>query len=157
MCNLYSMTKPQSAIRELVGAIVDTSGNLPSLPAIFPDLMAPVVVTRPNDGHRELLMRMRGILITTHKSGAWRDRRWERGAGLNRREPLLGKRRNPRCRLNFPSAQSSSFERGYAVRLLSYNSRIAAATPSQTSDSSNLSQLASVSEWPIATISASLL
>jgi putative SOS response-associated peptidase YedK len=56
MCNLYSVTKPQQAIRDLARAMVDTSGNLPALPAVFPDQMAPVVMTRPSDGQRELLM-----------------------------------------------------------------------------------------------------
>jgi putative SOS response-associated peptidase YedK len=58
MCNLYSVTKPQQAIRDVARAMVDTSGNLPALPAVFPDQMAPVVMTRPTDGERELL-RMR--------------------------------------------------------------------------------------------------
>jgi hypothetical protein len=43
MCNLYSVTKSQQAIRELVRAIRDVTGRLPPLPAIFPDKMAPVV------------------------------------------------------------------------------------------------------------------
>ncbi len=55
MCNLYSMTKSQQAIRELVKAICDLTGNLPPLPGIFPNRMAPIV--RPGaDGQRELLM-----------------------------------------------------------------------------------------------------
>jgi hypothetical protein len=57
MCNLYSMTKGQQAIRDLVRASRDNSGNLPPLPSIFPDMLAPVVLTTP-DGERELL-RMR--------------------------------------------------------------------------------------------------
>jgi putative SOS response-associated peptidase YedK len=56
MCNLYSVTKPQQAIRDLARAMVDTSGSLPKLPAIFPDFIAPVVMARPVDGQRELLM-----------------------------------------------------------------------------------------------------
>jgi putative SOS response-associated peptidase YedK len=36
-------------------AMRDRTGNLPSLPAVFPDTMAPVVRTAP-DGERELLM-----------------------------------------------------------------------------------------------------
>jgi putative SOS response-associated peptidase YedK len=56
MCNLYSVTKPQAAIRGLARAMVDTSGNLPVMPAIFPDQMAPVVITQPHDGQRHLLM-----------------------------------------------------------------------------------------------------
>jgi putative SOS response-associated peptidase YedK len=56
MCNLYSVTKPQAVIRQLAKAMVDTSGNLPAIPAVFPDKIAPVVMTRPNDGQRELLL-----------------------------------------------------------------------------------------------------
>ena len=37
MCNLYSVTKGQSAIRDLFRAKHDRTGNLPLLPAIFPD------------------------------------------------------------------------------------------------------------------------
>jgi putative SOS response-associated peptidase YedK len=55
MCNLYSVTKSQQAIRDLVKAIRDITGNMPTLPAIFPDKMAPVVRTAP-DGVRELTM-----------------------------------------------------------------------------------------------------
>jgi hypothetical protein len=51
MCNLYSMTKGQKAIRDLVTAIRDLTGNMPPLPAIFPDKMAPVFRTAP-DGAR---------------------------------------------------------------------------------------------------------
>ena len=43
MCNLYSITKNQAAIRDLFKVARDTTGNLPPLPAIFPDQMAPVV------------------------------------------------------------------------------------------------------------------
>jgi hypothetical protein len=37
MCNLYSLTKGQAAIRDLFCAKHDRTGNLPLLPAIFPD------------------------------------------------------------------------------------------------------------------------
>jgi len=53
MCNLYSVTKSQQVIRDLVKAIRDLTGNMPSLPAVFPNRMAPVVRTAP-DGAREL-------------------------------------------------------------------------------------------------------
>ena len=43
MCNLYSMTSTQQAIIDLVKAILDRTGNLPSLPGIFPDYPAPIV------------------------------------------------------------------------------------------------------------------
>jgi putative SOS response-associated peptidase YedK len=43
MCNLYSLTTGQEAIRQLAKAMRDTTGDLPPLPAIFPDQVAPVV------------------------------------------------------------------------------------------------------------------
>jgi putative SOS response-associated peptidase YedK len=55
MCNLYSETKGQQAIRQFTRAMRDATGNLPLLPAIFPDTMAPVVRNAP-DGVRELAL-----------------------------------------------------------------------------------------------------
>jgi len=55
MCNLYSVTKSQEAIRQLVRAIRDLAGNMPPMPAIFPNGRAPVVRVAP-DGVRELTM-----------------------------------------------------------------------------------------------------
>ncbi|WP_395660175.1 SOS response-associated peptidase [Aestuariivirga sp.] len=43
MCNLYSLTKGQAAIREMARAMVDHTGNLPPLAGIFPDYPAPIV------------------------------------------------------------------------------------------------------------------
>ncbi|WP_398467885.1 SOS response-associated peptidase [Tardiphaga sp.] len=54
MCNLYSMTRAQDAIRQLFAVTKDSTGNLPSMPGIFPDRMAPIV--RNADGGRELAM-----------------------------------------------------------------------------------------------------
>ena len=59
MCNLYGVTKGQSAIRDLFSVKHDRAGNLPPLPAIFPDQMAPVVRVGA-DGERELF----GFLTT---------------------------------------------------------------------------------------------
>ena len=42
MCNLYSVTKGQQAIRELTRAMIDRTGNLPPMPGIFPDCPAPI-------------------------------------------------------------------------------------------------------------------
>src|SRR5580692_7914326 len=53
MCNLYSLTKGQQAIRDLTLAMRDTTGNLPLFPGIFPDYAAPIVRNAP-DGVREL-------------------------------------------------------------------------------------------------------
>jgi putative SOS response-associated peptidase YedK len=60
MCNLYSVTKGQQAIREFTRAMRDRTGNMPPLPAIFPDTMAPVVRTA-EDGERELIMMRWGM------------------------------------------------------------------------------------------------
>lgn len=60
MCNLYSLTKSQQAIRELAKVMVDQSGNVPPMPAIFPDHMAPVVATN-HEGARTLLMMRWGV------------------------------------------------------------------------------------------------
>jgi putative SOS response-associated peptidase YedK len=43
MCNLYSLTKGQAAIRDWFRASHDRTGNLPLFPGIFPDQMAPIV------------------------------------------------------------------------------------------------------------------
>lgn len=55
MCNLYSMTTNQAAIVAIARAMRDVTGNLPMLPGIFPDYMAPVV-RNAQDGVRELAM-----------------------------------------------------------------------------------------------------
>jgi putative SOS response-associated peptidase YedK len=60
MCNLFSMSKGQQAIRELPGAVRDTAGNLPMLPGIFPDYAAPIVCTGAG-GMRELAMARWGM------------------------------------------------------------------------------------------------
>src|SRR5271156_988777 len=60
MCNLYSITKGQQAIRDLAGAMRDLTGNLPMLPGVFPDYSAPIVRTAA-DGVRELAMARWGM------------------------------------------------------------------------------------------------
>ncbi|WP_316205310.1 SOS response-associated peptidase [Bradyrhizobium sp. SZCCHNS3004] len=61
MCNLYSMTKNVDAIRRLFGVdpARDRTGNLPTLPGIFPDYPAPIV--RNGDDGRELVMARWGM------------------------------------------------------------------------------------------------
>jgi putative SOS response-associated peptidase YedK len=53
MCNLYSVTKGQQAIREAARAMRDVTGNWPPLPGVFPGDSAPIVRNAP-DGVREL-------------------------------------------------------------------------------------------------------
>ncbi len=59
MCNLYSITTNQDAIRRLFAVTIDSVGNLPPLPGIFPDYLAPIV--RSIDGARELTMMRWGM------------------------------------------------------------------------------------------------
>ena len=59
MCNLYSITTNQDAIRRLFATTIDSVGNLPPLPGIFPDYLAPIV--RSIDGARELTMMRWGM------------------------------------------------------------------------------------------------
>ena len=43
ICNLSSVTKGKSAIRDLFRVVHDRTGNLPPMPGIFPDYSAPIV------------------------------------------------------------------------------------------------------------------
>jgi hypothetical protein len=47
MCNLYSVTKGQQAIREWAGVMTDHVGNLPPMPGVYPDYAAPIVRNDP--------------------------------------------------------------------------------------------------------------
>jgi putative SOS response-associated peptidase YedK len=60
MCNLYSITRGQAAIIALARAMRDTTGNLPPIPGVFPDYLAPIVRNAP-DGVRELAMARWGM------------------------------------------------------------------------------------------------
>jgi putative SOS response-associated peptidase YedK len=61
MCNLYSMTTNVEAIRRLfqVNASSDKTGNLPSMPGIYPDY--PALIVRSGSGGRELAMARWGM------------------------------------------------------------------------------------------------
>src|SRR5271166_939895 len=60
ICNLYSLTKRQPAIRGLFRAKHDGAGNLPLFPSIFPDQLAPIVRVGA-DGERELVIARWGM------------------------------------------------------------------------------------------------
>jgi len=62
MCNLYSQSKSQAEVRELANAMVDHAGNMPSLPAIFPNGRAPIVRSTAI-GERELIMARWGFPV----------------------------------------------------------------------------------------------
>src|SRR3954471_20998772 len=83
MSNLYSATTNQNAIRHLFKGTRANPGNLPPLPAIFPDQLAPVV--RVNEGERELTMmrwgmptppQFPGITTNTPNTNSPHWRRW---------------------------------------------------------------------------------
>lgn len=59
MCNLYSMTSTQQAIRDLARVWKHSAGNVPPLPGVFPDYHAPIVRNQP--GGRELVMARWGM------------------------------------------------------------------------------------------------
>jgi putative SOS response-associated peptidase YedK len=59
MCNLYSITTNQEAIRRLFKAINSSVGNLPPMPGVFPDYPAPIV--RNGAEGRELVMARWGM------------------------------------------------------------------------------------------------
>jgi hypothetical protein len=54
MCNLYSITTNQEAIRALFRVINRYVGNLPPMPGVFPDYPAPVI--RNTDQGREMVL-----------------------------------------------------------------------------------------------------
>ena len=59
MCNLYSETSNQDAIRALFGDFEDRFGNLPTYPAVYPDYAAPIV--RSKDGAGQLALARWGM------------------------------------------------------------------------------------------------
>jgi putative SOS response-associated peptidase YedK len=73
MCNLYSITKNQAAIRDLFKVARDSAGNLPPMPGVFPDYPAPVV--RNAGGDRELTMMRWGMPPAAE---VWRTARYQR-------------------------------------------------------------------------------
>lgn len=56
VCNLYSMTKGQAAIRALFDGVEDQTGNLPAMTGIYPDYAAPVVANT-EEGRKLTMMR----------------------------------------------------------------------------------------------------
>lgn len=66
MCNLYSMTRNQDAIRRLFAIDKDSTGNLPSMPCLFPDYPAPIV--RNVDGSEELMLARWGMAFSSLSS-----------------------------------------------------------------------------------------
>src|SRR5579875_1509718 len=53
MCNLYAMMKARAEAARLAGAFRDLNNNQPTLPGVYPDYAAPVIMRR-DDGQREM-------------------------------------------------------------------------------------------------------
>jgi hypothetical protein len=68
MCNLYSITKNQDAVRRLFNVAKDSVGNLASMPGVFPDYEAPVV--RNAECGRELIKMRWGMPPPPQYGGA---------------------------------------------------------------------------------------
>jgi putative SOS response-associated peptidase YedK len=60
MCNLYSMTTNREAIIQIVKAVNARVGNLPELPGIYPDYLAPLVILNSH-GEREIVLARWGL------------------------------------------------------------------------------------------------
>lgn len=66
MCNLYSILKGQKAIIDAARAMMDSGGNMPTYPGVFPDKEAPVVRNTP--AGRELVTSMRWGMPSSQKA-----------------------------------------------------------------------------------------
>ena len=60
MCNLYSATTNQEAIRRLFSGMRDLTGNLPPMPGVYPNYNAPII-RLGEDGGRELALARWGM------------------------------------------------------------------------------------------------
>ena len=69
MCNSYSLTKGQAAIIALVRAMRDHTGNLPPMPGIFPDFLAPIARTAMTACPRRFLRSAFGAKQTSEDFG----------------------------------------------------------------------------------------
>ena len=61
MCNLYSVTTNREAIRRISQALNDSIGNMPELPGIYPDYLAPIVKL-DQLGRREVVLARWGLV-----------------------------------------------------------------------------------------------
>lgn len=60
MCNLYSVTTNREAMRRIGKAFSDSVGNMPELPGIYPDYLAPIVRLDAT-GEREIVLARWGL------------------------------------------------------------------------------------------------
>ena len=89
MCNLYSMTKGQAAIRALFDVTRDSVGNLPPMPGIFPDYPAPIVRNTDSKHWKRWLGPGNRCIVPMSSFSEFNRNRW-RHLVRPRREPAAG-------------------------------------------------------------------
>ena len=96
----YSVTKGQQAIRAFTQAMSDTTGDLPSLPGVFPDSSAPVVRSEREGSGRELTILRWGLPTSAEPRIPASHQRAQREkpllAGLAKPEWRVARWRQPR-------------------------------------------------------------
>ena len=107
MCNLYSVTKGQAAIRDLFAVKHDRAGDLPLLPAVFPDQMAPIVRVGA-DGERELVMARWGMPGPVRRSAGHERQEFEERVlePMARKEKPMHRAGNVVLRIRAPIPQT---------------------------------------------------
>ncbi|MFG5381015.1 SOS response-associated peptidase [Yoonia sp. R2-816] len=113
MCNLYSMTSSQAAIIDLLKVWQDKTGNMPALPGIYPNNLAPVVTNTP-DGR--VLSMMRWGMPTPPQY--LRGKNYDKGVTnvRNTKSPHWRRWLVPEHRCVVPFTAFSEFQRGHGNR-----------------------------------------
>lgn len=119
MCNLYSLTKGQAAIRALFDGIEDQTGNLPPTPAIYPDYSAPVVAN--TDAGLVLTMMRWGM---PSPAGVLRGKKADKGVTnvRNTTSPHWRRWLGPAHRCVVPFTAFSEYQTGVGPKWFALNS-----------------------------------
>jgi hypothetical protein len=86
MCNLYSITTNQAAIIALFRVINRYVGNLPPMPGVFPDYLAPVI--RNTDAGTEMVTMRWGMPPPPRRGGPRQDPSWSFKEGYYPRQAI---------------------------------------------------------------------
>ncbi|SFP24828.1 SOS response-associated peptidase [Tranquillimonas alkanivorans] len=99
MCNLYSITRSQDAMRQVFDVVEDRAGNVPPMPEVYPDYRAPIVRSVPEG--RELALGRWGMPTPPR---ALRGKKTDRGVTnlRNTRSPHWRRWLGPECRCLVP-------------------------------------------------------
>jgi putative SOS response-associated peptidase YedK len=105
MCNLYSITTNQEAIRRLFRKVNRYVGNLASMPGIFPDYPAPVIRNTDEGEGRELAMMRWGMPPPPRSAG----RRLSTSGTHHRRTGVAGSSRRTDVSCRSTPLRNTSF------------------------------------------------